>query len=202
VALPPEAQSKKVLGCAIALAITLVVRSVQRSGCFPAGRMHVTTSWSGFRPPDHWPKENPEIGFLKFLCFSVSLASHCSKKASNKLRPRQAASKRAKGDRPGRKIKSPAEAGQSTILEGIKMKMRASDSANPGCFEATHVFLIDKSPYAPGVAHRDRDAASAGCVACRVNPEEGERISQILTRMAETSAVSVRFLSGALSAKK
>jgi hypothetical protein len=33
-------------------------------------------------------------------------------------------------------------------------------------------------------------------------PEEGERISQILTRMAETSAVSVRFLSGALSAKK
>src|SRR5689334_3865969 len=164
--------------------------------------MHVTTSWSGFRPPDHWPKENPEIGFLKFLCFSVSLASHCSKKASNKLRPRQAASKRAKGDRPGRKIKSPAEAAQSTILEGIKMKMRASDSANPGCFEATHVFLIDKSPYAPGVAHRDRDAASAGCVACRVNPEEGERISQILTRMAETSAVSVRFLSGALSAKK
>ena len=33
-------------------------------------------------------------------------------------------------------------------------------------------------------------------------PEEGERISQILTRMGETSAVSVRFLSGALSAKK
>jgi hypothetical protein len=29
------------------------------------------------------------------------------------------------------------------------MKMRASDSANPGCFEATPVFFIDKSPYAP-----------------------------------------------------
>jgi len=70
--------------------------------------------------------------------------------------------------------------------------------------KATHVFFIDKSPYAPWAGRLIETEMRRLLVVSRVSryPEEGERISQILTRMAETSAVSVRFLSGALSAKK
>jgi hypothetical protein len=69
--------------------------------------------------------------------------------------------------------------------------------------KATHVFFIDKSPYAPWAGRLIETEMRRLLVVSRVSryPEEGERINQILTRMAETSAVSVRFLSGALSAK-
>jgi hypothetical protein len=92
-----------------------------------------------------------------------------------------------------RRNKEPRRSGARTTLEQIEMKMCGSDSANLGCFEATQIWCYFPSKM-KGMPAAWSDKARREDGKARNNPN--------VARMAETSAASVRFPSGALSAKK
>src|SRR6476661_8481478 len=92
-------------------------------------------------------------------------------------------------DRPGRKIKSPAEAGQRTILEGIKMKMCGSDTQIAAVLRQLMCFsLISHPAHARAVGSSRQRCGVCWCRVYRVIPKRAirtARTTQMLTRMAE-----------------